>query len=150
MFKKGCGESPPRRPRWRRERGCTASAPILNSPRDDLRKKIQRHKPAMELGKERAQNKIRERCSSAECDARASKAHGSGASALSCAKIATASAKSGAGKRQDAIERLCRFEAAVFSLGGHRLQWIFDGPTTYRSVRILVSRGVRRYLRIFG
>ena len=76
----------------------------------------------MELGKERAQNKIRERCSSAECDARASKAHGSGASALSCVKIATASAKSGAGKRQDAIERLCRFEAAVFSLGGHRLQ----------------------------
>ena len=30
-------------------------APILNPPRDDMRKKLQRHMSAMELGRERAQ-----------------------------------------------------------------------------------------------
>ena len=32
-------------------------ASILNPPRDDMRKKLQRHKSAMELGRERAQKK---------------------------------------------------------------------------------------------
>ena len=85
-------------------------ASILNPPRDDMRKKLQRHKSAMELGRERAQKKDKAQGEKAvrqqaERDARASRTRGSNASAPPAkrSKTATASAKTaakgGAGKK---------------------------------------------------
>ena len=85
-------------------------ASILNPPRDDMRKKLQRHKSAMELGRERAQKKdkaqgekvVRQQ---AERDARASRTRGSNASAPPAKRSKTAAdsaktaAKGGADKK---------------------------------------------------
>ena len=85
-------------------------ASILIPPRDDMRKKLQRHKSAMELGRERAQKKDKAQGQKAvrqqaERDARASRTRGSNASAPPAKRSKTAAdsaktaAKGGAGKK---------------------------------------------------